>query len=83
MKVLGVQHYSFDKDGQHIEGNKLHCLLEIPEITMEGREVRLISVNDNVLNECLQGMPVDKFIGREIEVIYNRYGKPAHLRIVK
>lgn len=84
MKVIGLQHYKFTtKDGDRLEGNKLHIVLDTPEINMIGKEARLVSVSDAILNECLKGMPADKLVGENIEVIYNRYGKPARINIVK
>lgn len=81
MKVFGIQSMNFDtKDGNHIEGIKLHCFKDAPNEYWQGDayEGIFISVRSALIELAKQVKPCDL-----IEVSFNRYGKPDGFTISK
>lgn len=79
-KVLGVNASSGNYQGHDYSKLKLHCQKEFDEkITgAVGVSVEVVSVDLSNVQELLSSFGGDysKFIGRTIDVYYNRYGKP-------
>ncbi len=81
MTVFGKQRMKFDtKDGNHVEGIKLHCTKKAPNDSWdgEGYEGIFISVKSDLHKPALE-LPV----GSTIEVSFNRYGKPDNFAVSK
>lgn len=76
-KLLGIQHYDFTSNkGERVTGNKLHCVSCDTVTGVTGFKVESISINDDVLNSFLNGNNEQQFLNREIEIYFNRYGRP-------
>lgn len=81
MLVFGKQEMNFDtKDGNHIEGIKLHCTKEPPNQywTGKGYEGIFVSVKSDSYKSAVE-LP----IGSLIDVSFNRYGKPDNFTVSK
>lgn len=81
MNVFGIQSMNFDtKDGNHIEGLKLHCTKDATndKWTGKGYEGIFISVRSSLIDLAKQVKP-----GDTLEVAFNRYGKPDNFSICK
>lgn len=81
MKVIGKQEMNFDtKDGNHVEGIKLHCTKDAPNHhwTGQGYEGIFISVRSDCYESAVK-LP----IGSDIDVTFNRYGKADSFFVCK
>lgn len=77
MKVIGIKKSEFDtQDGKHISGYSLHCTYPMDKGDGEGVE-RIFMTTEKLLN-CKYSPSV----GDEINVEYNRFGKPAAISLV-
>lgn len=81
MIVFGKQEMNFDtKEGNHIEGIKLHCTKDIPNAHWVGRAYEGIFVSVKSDNYKLaRDIPVDA----TIDVSFNRWGKPETFSLCK
>lgn len=81
MVVFGKQHLNFrTKEGDQIEGIKLHCTKQIPNEHWEGKayEGLFISVKNSMI-DAANALPV----GSEINVEFNRFGKVDSFTVSK
>lgn len=81
MNVFGKQEMNFDtKDGNHIEGIKLHCTKQISNEHWEGRAYEGIFISKK--SDMYQSAR-DLKCGSEIDVSFNRYGKADSFLVSK
>lgn len=83
-KILGVCPFDFtnDKTGERICGYSVHAVTDEPENEkFIGSESIKFSTNDAKLSK-LPIANVHELVGKNVELIYNRYGKVADLRII-
>lgn len=81
MNVFGKQEMNFDtKEGNHIEGIKLHCTKQIPNEHWAGKAYEGIFVS--VKSDMYQSAR-NLAVGCDIEVSFNRYGKADSFTVCK
>lgn len=81
MVVFGKQKMNFDtKEGNHVEGIKLHCTKNPPSANWEGYGYEGIFVNvKSELYTLAESLPVQTTIACE----FNRYGKVDSFSVSK
>lgn len=83
LRLVGIQSYDFQKDGEHVKGNKLHAMNENPSMNgLVGYQVMNINCNDNMLLNLLNGDTPNHLINKTIDVEFNQYGKANSIQIV-
>lgn len=79
MKVIGYREASFTADsGEVIEGYNLYVARNIDKKYGEGVSCERIFITKGKMAKCEYNLPC---VGTEVEVMYNRYGKIADIRL--
>lgn len=81
MNVFGKQSMKFDtKDGNHIEGIKLHCTKESSSEYIQGKAYEGIFISTK---SDMHKLAYDLPVGSVIDVSFNRYGKADSFTVLK
>lgn len=86
MKIMGVRESKGTYEGYDYYNFKLSCLEPIEPTRGYGHECVVVKVPHLVFADFLQraaGGDVNKLLGLEVDVIYDRYGKVTRLLPVK
>ena len=82
MKVLGYRRSDFAaKDGTAVTGYNVYVGTEIDVQRGEGMAVERIYLSDGKLGQ--NGISINKLLGQDVKVYYNRYGKPDSIVVAK
>lgn len=78
MKVIGYKQSNFRaKDGTAVEGYNIYCTYPFNSPIADGEACERLYISDKRLNDCGY-VPC---VGDEVEVMYNRFGKVASIKI--
>lgn len=81
-KIVGIKRYDFkDRQGNVVKGYKFHVNEE--EKNTIGVIAFSFNLGDEKVSSIVNNVPtLDKLLGKQIEVFYNKYGKADGIRLI-
>lgn len=80
MKLVGLNPYDFEKDGERVQGMSCHLINDMPDSDrLLGVETVKFSMSPERFSRFLSGRQLTDVLNTEVEVTYNRYGKVASM----
>lgn len=83
MRITGYSRYSFNpEEGKFISGATFYCAVPILKNGVGFRPVDGFKLTDAKIADMIPFVDLDEIIGRDVRVLYDRYGKVAHIEFM-